>query len=154
MLRLRMRTMTNVAPDWSVALGVDRTENDGDTSPYDSRAGYRINVNNRQQQTGNSPAGGGAIVTWTNDGGVATPTSWGLGVFEYQWAEVSDTGVDAKVSPVAAATWDDLDGVKTWYAQQTTAGGTTWVIDVTVRDKLDTPETDTVRITMNVEGII
>lgn len=155
MLRLRMRYMKSTVPDWTINLGADKTESHGDiAAPYDSRAGYRINVNNKQQQTGQSPDDqGGPIVTWTDDGSVSSPNTWGLGIFEYKWEEVSDSGIDTKVIPVAVSTYEPLDAVKTWYAQNL-AGGDTWVIDVTVREIADAAEIDTVRVTMEVEGVV
>lgn len=147
----------NAPVTFTVALGIDRTENDADTSPYDSRAGVKLEYESGTDgtiRTGNSPGGGGAIVTWTDDGDIVTPTGYTNSDFEYQWVEISDSGVSAKVAPVAASTWATFNGDKIWYAQQTVSGADTWVIDITVREIADTSNTDTVRRTMNVEGII
>lgn len=147
----------NSVLNYVVALGANKSETDADTSPYDSRAGVKLEYESGTDgtiRTGNSPGGGGAIVTWVDDGDIATPTGYTNSDFEYQWVEVSDDGVSAKVSPVAASTFDTFDGDKIWYAQQTVSGAKSWVIDITVREIADTSKTDTVRITMNVEGII
>lgn len=143
---------------FTVNLGSNKTENDVDTSsPYDSRAGFRLNYNSNSNgfmETGNSPAGGGAITSWTDDGDICTTTGYTSSDFEYQWVEVSSTGSPTKSSPVAASTWQDFNATKTWYAQKTVGGSAQWVIDVTVREKATPANTDTVRITMNCEGLI
>lgn len=143
---------------FTVNLGSNKTENDVDTSsPYDSRAGFRLNYNSDSDgfmETGNSPAGGGAITSWTDDGDICTTTGYTSSDFEYQWTEFSATGSPTKSSPVAASTWEDFNANKTWYAQKTVGGSAQWVIDVTVREKATPANTDTVRITMNCEGLI
>ena len=137
----------------TVGLGADKTENDIDVSaPIDSRAGYRLNFGTGQQQTGNSPTAGGPITTWANDGDALSPDSCGHALFEISWTEISDDGVNSKTSPFAADAFNTWDNTKTWFAARTANGLRTWVIDVTVREIADVSNTDTVRITMNVEG--
>lgn len=136
-----------------VALGADRTETDVDTtSPFDSRAGYRITAT-LDQETGNSPPGGGPITSWTFDNLCVTPAGFTPSDFEYKWEAVSNTA-DAVNSPVAVSTFEDLGTLKTWDARQTTQSSGTRVIDVTVREKADVSNTDTVRITFNVTGVL
>ncbi|MCH8931148.1 MAG: hypothetical protein IIA98_09585 [Proteobacteria bacterium] len=140
-----------------VALGADGSESDADISPYDSRAGCRLDYQSGtdgRMQDGNSPGGGGAIVSWGENRVLATPPGYANTIFEYQWVEVSDSGVSAKITPVAASTFDTFDATKTWYATKTTAGSATWAIDITVREIADISNTDTRRYTLTVEGII
>ncbi len=150
----------NARRDYYVALGADLTEIGTDlTSTYDARAGFRLNYGggtSGEVSTGSNPAGGGAIVTWVDDGDICTATGYTNSNFEYQWVEVSDSGVSAKVSPVAASTYEDWGATKVWYAQQTEVnlGGDSWVIDVTVREKAFSTNTGTFRVTMTVEGIV
>ena len=139
----------------TVGLGSDRTEFDADISvPYDSRAGFRLNHGNGQQQSGNSPSGGGAITSWTSDGAVHAPNTCSHNLFEISWVEVSSSGAFTKISPFAASSFNTWDGTKTWEARTTTAGLKDWIIDVTVREIADTGNTDTVRYTMLVEGVV
>ncbi len=140
-----------------VALGADGSESDADMSPYDSRAGCRLDYNggtDGRMQDGNSPNGGGPITSWGENRVLATPAGYASNIFEYQWVEVSDSGVSAKITPVAASTWQTFGGTKTWYATKTTAGFAAWVIDITVREIADVTNSDTRRYTLNVEGII
>lgn len=142
-------------PDFIVAMGPNRTETDADfPSPFDSRAGYRITASALDQETGNSPSGGGAIVTWNFDNKVVTPTGFIGSDFEVKWDEISvDTGATRNF-PVAEATFIDLGTLRTWTFVTTTAGIKTWVFDVTAREKADVSNNDVVRITLNVEGVV
>lgn len=145
---------TGVGHDYTVAMGADLVETSGDTtSPYDSRAGCRLHFALNKIQTGQSPAGGGAIVTWVSDNQLISPKPPIAARWEVSWAEVSDDGVSAKVTPFAAATWTTWAGGEVWYATRTLAAVKTWVIDITMREILAPGDTDTIRVTMNVEGI-
>ncbi len=139
-----------------VAFGGDLSRLGADTSPFDARAGVRLHNNNPNIHDGINPTGGGPIVTWTFRQTYITPNpNPNLDLFEYSWVEISrDGGVDIIVSPVAASTWQDLGGtMKIWYARKTSSGAiSAWVIDITVREKADTGNTDTIRMTMEVEG--
>lgn len=142
----------DIAIPFVVQFGGDLTEVDADTSPYDSRAGCRLHTSLAHIHTGNSPGGGGAIVTWIFDQTWITPTGYDITDYEAWWVEVSDSGVNAKVSPFAASTWTTLGGHKIWYAQNTTVGIDTWVISISTREIADTSNTDTIQVTMMVEG--
>lgn len=142
-----------------VVLGADKTVIDQDTTPFDSRAGVRfhsiptVNGNNAQQQTGHSEPGGGAISTWDNKGEIVRPTGFVSNDYEFMWVEISDSGVSSHSQPNAEGAFLGLNTDRTWFAQQITAGLNTWVIDITVREKADHTNIDTVRITMIVEGL-
>lgn len=156
LLKLFMALGGAGAEPFVVAFGGDLSRIGSDDSPVDARAGCRLHNNNPNIHDGINPTGGGAIVTWTFRQTYITPNpNPNLNLFEYQWVEVSDSGVDIKVSPVAASTWQDLGGgMKIWYARQTSVDIIrTWVIDITVQEKADASNTDTIRMTMEVEGI-
>lgn len=141
-----------------VGLGGDGSEVDGDTTaPFDSRAGVRLNDSGGTDgvmEDGNSPNGGGPITAWGESRVIATPPGYTNSIFEFKWDEVSDSGVSSKTTPVAEATFATFNATKTWFAAKTTAGAATWIIDITVREIADTSNTDTIRYTLTVEGIV
>ncbi len=146
---------TGTGVDYTVAMGADLQETSGDvTVPYDSRAGCRLNFALNKIQTGQSPAGGGAIVTWVSDNQLISPKPPIVTRWEVSWVEVSDDGVSAKVTPFGASTWTTWAGGEVWYATRTIGGVKTWVIDISMREILAPGDTDTIRVTMDVEGIV
>lgn len=141
---------------FTVALGADMAESDTDTTPFDSRAGFRLKYNSGIDgiiQNGNSPAGGGAIVTWSEDRIPITPPGFICDDFEYKWELFQDDGADTLVSPVAVSTFETWNADKIWFAQQTTGPTAVqhWIIDITIREIANTGNADTIRMDMDVE---
>lgn len=141
--------------DYIVSLGADMAESGADIPTYDARAGFRFNASIKKIQDGHNPNGGGAIDPWAEDRSPISPFGYTTSDFEISWVEVSSDGISSKVSPFAASTFTDWTGIHEWYARQTSgpSGILHWVIDITLREKADTGNTDTMRMDMDVEAV-
>lgn len=138
--------------NYIVALGSNRTiENIDFTPPPDSRAGYRI-TSTVLQQEGDSPGtGGGPIDPWNGADSVIAPSGFTPSDFEYKWDAISST-VDTEINPSAEDTYEDLGSTVTWEGRMSSDSTGSRVFDVTVREKADFSNIDTMRVTINVEG--
>lgn len=125
----------------------NRTVSHADVSaPFDSRAGWRTLAN------GNSQRGtGSGSLTWANNAGEWISEA-DDGRYEISATEVSQTGAATRTGTMD--TFLACSSTRPWTIVTTTSGLKDWVIDITIREILDTGNSDTARITLLVEGVV
>ncbi len=141
--------------DYIVNLGADRAETGADVPVYDARAGFRFVGSSKITQDGHNPNNGGPIDPWEENRNPISPFGYTISDFEISWTEIQQDGISERISPFAADTFTDWTGIHEWYARQTSgpSGILHWIIDITLREKADTGNTDTMRMDMNVEAV-